>query len=564
MGTSRNFLGDRLAWDGTKLAVTDTAIIDAKLRREALSASTSKSMQSCAARWVGERLLRSDEEDPFAPAPLGTAAHSVMEDFYDDEVYAPSRRTMRLGEKLTIRDANIMWPTPDTATSRGRWITEVKAAYEGIFEIEDPTKIKVWARELQIDGLTINGVPTNGYIDRVRVGVGKNGRRGLIVEDYKTGRVPIVRFQDDQHDQVRLYNAAIQAMTGEAPVGGALLYTKFGQAKPVDLRPAAMNKTLSTFADSWDRHNRYMESGEFPTKVSALCSWCPLVNSCPVAAAASKTVADKIKDQVHSAVELGIPVLRPGLTPISAPAAHQDSSEFVPDEEAPAAAKTPAAAHMEGSDAAPEHHQTKEETMSITEDKPWETYTAEGELNPSSYAAIGAAGLSALALSQLEKAGISPTARRAKALAATFRHITVTAQESWTGHTALADGANTRMRGFLHTILETMTPPFNGDKAAWDAWVDAAIKRCKALTSVTLYVFNDAADDAEPWADLVAGDATTAPAPTAVPEPAEEPAPEPAKVRTTRRAKPVAEPAATAPDDLDFPDDDAYDFADAA
>jgi hypothetical protein len=82
-------LHDKLAWDGKTLVITGEGLVEKKLRRKALSASTSKSMQSCAARCVGERLLRSEEENPFDPAPLGMSAHGVLEDLFDIESTTP-------------------------------------------------------------------------------------------------------------------------------------------------------------------------------------------------------------------------------------------------------------------------------------------------------------------------------------------------------------------------------------------------------------------------------------------------------------------------------------------
>lgn len=821
MNQTTPLLRDKLAWDGKKLVVTDDAVID-KIRRTALSPSTSKSMQSCAARWVGERLLRNEVEDPFAPAPLGTSAHSVMEDLYDEEVYDRSERTLALAEALTVRDADIMWPDiatePDSVRAlvrlnRRRWIEEVKIAYEGIFVIEDPKTIEVHSREIQIDGLTINGVPTNGFIDRVRYGVNKRGKEGLIVEDYKglavttliptpagwttmgelskgdivlgsdgkpttvtaksgthhrrcyeiafsdgstvvcdnvhlwqitdtltcgisetvnadglylrvsgrgegktgihipntaplqlpdadlpedphtvglrlgtghgsldpaylrasavqrrallqglldavvtdrdvtarlsfashelasdviellsslglssiretgpdghttvvfavpgestdpsalrrdiigmkivdtvpteciavdapdhlylcgttmipthnTGKVGNTRFGDDHGDQIRVYVAALKEKLGEMPVGGTVLYTKFGKAKDVDLSPGAMSKTLKTYELSWKRHNRYMETREFPTKVSALCGWCPLINACPVAKEEGKKVSEKVADQMHSATHLGIPALRPGAsvaamasTPDTLVEHHgQDVTFFmpepfsfgIPDEMLEAVERAAElAAHIYASGENPITSQDKDHGMKkITEGKVWEPYTSEGELNPNSYAAMGVFGTAELAVEALHRAGLAINGSNVKALAGTFQHIVAEAQDSWTGSTSASDGANSRMRGALRTVLATMPMPFGEDSAAWDAWVSAAVRRCKSITSVALALFSEERGES-PWEALAGVTPETASgASTVQAKPAPEPAPEAAaKVEATPAAE---EPAAAA------------------
>lgn len=590
MNQTTPLLRDKLAWDGKKLVVTSDAVID-KIRRQALSASTSKSMQSCAARWVGERLLRNEVEDPFAPAPLGTSAHSIMEDMFDEDVYERHERTLALGEALTIRDSDIMWPDVPaeddgvralTRINRRRWIEEVKTAYEGLFVIEDPKTIEVYARELQIDGLTINGVPTNGFIDRVRHGVNQRGKEGLIAEDYKTGKVPTkfhLRYGDDHGDQIRIYAAALKEKTGEMPVGGTVLYTKFGEKREIDLSPGAMSKTLKTFELSWKRHNRYMETREFPTKVSALCGWCPLVNACPVAKEEGKTVSEKVADQMHSATHLGIPALRPGAS-VAAMASTEDTvvakhgqevSFFMPDpfsygipDEQMAEVERAAelAAHIYNSGENPITSTDKDHRMSkITEGKVWEPYTAEGELNPNSYAAMGVFGTAELAVEALHRGGLPINGSNVKALATTFQHIVAEAQDHWTGSTSAADGANSRMRGALRTVLATLPMPFGEDAAAWDAWVAAAIRRCKSITAVALHLFSEERTES-PWEALAgvapeSAPAASAPAPKAAPKAAAKAAPKAQPAPAPEEAAPAADEAVEAPAEEAAPVEDA-------
>lgn len=560
-------LHDKLAWDGKSLVVTADGLVDNKLRRAALSASTSKSMQSCAARWVGERLLRSEEEDPFAPAPLGTSAHAVLEDLFDIEVYAPSMRTMDTAAAIVERDADKLWKdnaaAPDDVRAKNlinryRWKQDVRVAYEGLWMIEDPTSINVWGRELQIDGLTINTVPTNGFIDRVRVGVADYGRfigkEGLIAEDYKSGKVPSaysLRYGDDHGDQLRIYAAALEAKTGEKAVGATVLYTKHGEKRDVDLSEKAMEKTLKTFKLSWDRHNRYMKNAAFPTKASALCGWCPLVNACPVAKAEGKEA--KIEGLL-SATDLGIPSLRPGAA--AAPVAPLPDSQideddnlvlFTPDlseipaEDVAAAEREAArAAHMYASGMTPKTESTEDE-MTLIEDKPW-VETINGELNPNAYAAPAAFGTATLALDELTKAGITPKGSLVKALNFTFIHIVAEAQFAWTGSRSMQDGANTRLRGVLRSVIESLPLPFGQDEAAWDAWAEAALNRTKSMTAVALTGYGEEVPE-RPWAVMAGVAPAAATAPAKAPRkaaPAKEAAP-------VKEAAPAAEEATVTP-----------------
>lgn len=551
-------LHDKLAWDGKTLVVTGEDLVEKKLRRKALSASTSKSMQSCAARWVGERLLRSEDENPFDPAPLGTSGHAVLEDLFDIELFDPSMRTIDTAASIVERNADTLWKDnpeapdnvrADTLINRYRWKQEVRTSYEGLWTIEDPTSINVYGREMQIDGLTINTVPTNGFIDRVREGVAEygvyKGKEGLIAEDYKTGKVPSkynLRFGDDHGDQLRIYAAALEAKTGEKPVGATVLYTKFGEKRDIDLSKKEMDKTLKTFKLSWDRHNKYMKNATFPTKTSALCGWCPLVNACPVAKADGKEA--KIEGLL-SATDLGIPSLRPGAAAapsVPLPDSQIDDDDnlvlFTPDlskisaeDLAIAEREAAAAAHMHVSGMTPTN-ESQEDEMTIIEDKVWEE-TVNGELNPNSYAAIAVFGTASLALDELTKAGIEPKGSLVNALNFTFLSIVAEAQFHWTGSRSLQAGANTRLRGALRSVIQSLPLPFGQDEAAWDAWAEAALKRTKALTAVSLKGWGEETPQ-RPWAAL----AGVAPAVAEVKAPAK---------RAARGAK--AEPAAEAKDE---------------
>lgn len=445
--TTEPLLADKVAWDGDDLRVTDPEVLK-KLRRPALSASTAKSFQSCTARWVGERLLRDEEEDPFAPAPLGTSAHAVLEALYG----LPAHERTRDRAYEILKDmARVQWAAPEGGeepdaraeriADRTRWLSAVREKYEGIWDIENPEDVIVVGLETKIENLEINGVPAVGFIDRQSR---QQKPRGVIVEDYKSGKFKEAhpRFGDDHGDQIRVYAEAIRVKTGVMPVGGKVLYTAVGRARPVSLSKSNMKKALDAFAKSWDKHNECMDSGSFPVKTGALCSWCPLLDACP--AGQREGFEDRTEAGLPAAVKLGIPTLRPG----AEPAASQDE----PDDEEIAAAftvtvtETAVAAHIDDSSNNPSTTNTEDEMPIITEGKPFDA-TVDGELNPNAYAATAAFGLASLAVEEIHKAGQTINKANVTSLARTFHYVSATAQRSWTGSTSLQEGANTRLRG---------------------------------------------------------------------------------------------------------------------
>src|SRR5699024_12716600 len=115
-----------------------------------------------------------------------------------------------------------------------------------------------------------------------------------------------------------------------------------------------------------------VEAQIFPTKVSPLCGWCPLVNLCP-AAQASTFNTDRTEGQTAleatDLIEIDDSALAASCERGAAP-----TSEMTPQEPG-----TDTAEAREGIDMA--EHQ-------LAEGKPWEEDVA-GTLNGASYAAIG-------------------------------------------------------------------------------------------------------------------------------------------------------------------------------
>src|SRR6478735_5637653 len=102
-----------LAWDGDRL-VTTTDEATAAVDRARLSASTAKAVNSCPARMVADRLMRGPE-DPLDPAPLGTAAHTVLE-----RLFTLTALRCAAG-RVNSRSSTVWAAVPSGAGSSGNW-----------------------------------------------------------------------------------------------------------------------------------------------------------------------------------------------------------------------------------------------------------------------------------------------------------------------------------------------------------------------------------------------------------------------------------------------------------
>ena len=126
--------------------------------------------------------------------------------------------------------------------------------------------------EVQVE---IGPVPFRGIIDRVDV-----FDEGLVVSDYKSGKAPAERFRHRPLKQVLLYAAALEAHTGQRPIGARLLY--LGQ-RTMGIRVTDRNLTAAKdeLAGTWESLNTDCESGEFAASTGPLCAWCPFLAACP-------------------------------------------------------------------------------------------------------------------------------------------------------------------------------------------------------------------------------------------------------------------------------------------
>lgn len=486
------YLGDSLAWSQPGDRTTSTLVVTsaellAKVDRPYLSASTAKAMHSCPARMVSDRATPSGF-DLFSATEKGSAAHTVLERLYQlppgrrDKQHAMailtemSRETPRSDDDVDYAKAIGADPV-----RYNQWIAEVDASMRGIWAIEDPITVEVHATELRLDGIEVGGVPFKGFIDRIDVL--EDG--GLGVVDYKTGKDKSKvnkHFDDDHGDQIRLYIEALRASTGVKPRGGALLYITHGKKRRVAISDAEVRKTVRGFAQSWTDLRKAVDTQHFATSVSALCGWCPLVDSCPAAIEAGKV--DR-KGGAPSAAELGIGTLRPDgtLIPFRRPR--------------PDAAELPAAAHLSVEGEPPEELEQGAHAMSGNdrpwkEAKPYEGDSVDGHLSLNSYAATAVFGLASLAAEQLSTGGQKVGPAPVKALTALLATVVLEAQEVVTNGTRdFQFGANTRIRGVLRTSLDVIPLPFGGDTEAWTKWAGRTHNFIVAVAGTAIDLFDN-------------------------------------------------------------------------
>lgn len=427
----------------------------ATITRECVSPTTSNTIHDgCAARWAAEQVITTPT-DLFAPAPLGTAAHDVLENLYG---LPQEERTKEAAMSLLmdLADRTI----PDDPVRRHLWIAEVSSKYTPLFDMENPADIDILHREVGLDDVTLDGVPFSGFIDRVD---SVDGRVRII--DYKTGKYssPNDNYFDSYAQQIRLYALATAEKLDLDPRLGYLFYTAEGRKRQVAISKKPLATAKQIFVSSADKLFTYQDSGEYPMKVSPLCGWCPLVNICPAAAAAGKTA----RIAVPQADDLGFQIDTGHGTPCA-----DDTADEAP------------VTSVDEAKGIPMTHNSK-----FIDDKPY-VEDSYGKFNLGSYAAGATFSTVAAAHEALHQAGIAYDIDMIESLAVVMDDIFTQVQTRMIGYSTTQGGSHTRARHLFFSLARTELPiPFGADADAWAEWSENMVALILELasTSVCLY-----------------------------------------------------------------------------
>ena len=246
----------------------------------ALSASRAKEYLKCPLQYrlhVVDRI----KEPPTRATAAGTLVHSVLEKLFDvaqadrnedtamglfDQEWAATRES--------LDDVVAMF---DDEAALDQWINETRDVVRGYFTLENPQRLEPVAREKRVDAYTHNGVRLRGFIDRID----RNPAGELRVVDYKTGKAPSPRFQDEALFQMRFY-ALLLKLTDRMPLRTQLVYIKAGQTLTFDPTADDIERFEDEVSGIWDRIERDAKRGEFAPRHNPLCNWCGVRAHCPL------------------------------------------------------------------------------------------------------------------------------------------------------------------------------------------------------------------------------------------------------------------------------------------
>jgi putative RecB family exonuclease len=218
-------------------------------------------------------------EPASAPATKGTLVHAALEALFGLE---PAARTPEAAAALLDAAAVAMAGDPELegleldAEAMAAFVADAHRLLRGYFAMEDPRAIHAIGLELRLRA-EVGGVQLTGIIDRLD----RQPDGGLVVVDYKTGRVPSERFEQGKLLGVDTYALLCERVLGVRPVAVRLLYVGEGIAitcTPSDRSTRFIEQKVTAVWQTIQRANARDNFGPRPGK---LCDWCAFRAWCP-------------------------------------------------------------------------------------------------------------------------------------------------------------------------------------------------------------------------------------------------------------------------------------------
>lgn len=250
------------------------------MKHAALSPSRAKDFQQCPLKFRF-RVIDRLPEPPSAVALRGTVVHAVLEELF----LAPAQqRTAAYALNLLLpvwqaqvaKDPKVLklFATPQEQEA---WLDSARPLISNYFNLENPQNLQPKAREQFVTAQLPSGLAVRGIVDRIDED--RNGR--LRVVDYKTGKSPQPRFQNEALFQMKFYATAIYLDTGKLPARTQLIYLKDERVLTYDPVKADVNALCGELDSIWSNITARIVTKDFEPRTGPLCNWCYFQKICP-------------------------------------------------------------------------------------------------------------------------------------------------------------------------------------------------------------------------------------------------------------------------------------------
>lgn len=248
-------------------------------KHAALSPSRAKDFKQCPLLFrfrVIDRLA----EPPSSEALRGTLVHAVLERLFDAPALERTEATAQAlldplwQERLAASPADRSVVGGERAAE---WLDSARVLIGNYFRMENPSFLEPAARESFVNARLPSGLAIRGIIDRVD----RAPDGALRIVDYKTGKSPNPRFQEEALFQMRFYAAAVRLSRGVLPRRTQLIYLKDGRTLTYDPVPGDVAAIASELDSTWSAIEERLDSRRFEPRPSKLCDWCRFKELCP-------------------------------------------------------------------------------------------------------------------------------------------------------------------------------------------------------------------------------------------------------------------------------------------
>jgi putative RecB family exonuclease len=157
-----------------------------------------------------------------------------------------------------------------------QFAAEAEVLVRRYFTLEDPTTVHPIGMELRLE-VTVGSLTLRGIIDRLEL----DADGGLVVTDYKSGKVPGVIHEQSRLGGVHFYAFLCERVLGVRPARIQLLYLSEPVAIVAEPSAQSIRGLEQRTAAIWKAVERACEHEDFRPRPSALCNWCSFRDYCP-------------------------------------------------------------------------------------------------------------------------------------------------------------------------------------------------------------------------------------------------------------------------------------------
>lgn len=185
-------------------------------------------------------------------------------------------------------------------TEQDEFWTKINILLENYFKLENPhlltpTALEKWVEtfiDVMVEDGEVQTVRLGGFIDRLEEKPGV----GVRISDYKTGKKPVDRYQEDALFQMWFYSYIYLKANGELPKQVKLIYLGDGQILAKSPDENIVQQLEDKLKNVWVEIDKCIKNNNWPSKTGPLCPWCGYQDRCPEMKSDEKSIDKNVSN----------------------------------------------------------------------------------------------------------------------------------------------------------------------------------------------------------------------------------------------------------------------------